>query len=672
MPGRTLAGAHQAHGSHIVGNKGFAGELADCIQNRSAQCRGACRKIGQQALLYPLQAEFDIFGLIIPAFPFDHAARNQQKDRSFFQGHGGGFAGGVGKKAKGQAGGSEFGNTRAVAKKAGSMPGACITKRAKSFMVTADEGGTGVDACRSFHHAAIEIKTELDHGVGFVDIPPGKQFGPDTTKYFRGGGEDGLVVLAASGNIEQAKQNALRTDSQGVIEVSSDACAVGSSGDFSTLNLWELGRNGLRRWHRLGHTEAEEGTHSTRPRAESSTSSGGEQIIAFQNSEVKMLTFPNLEESKEALSDSIGKFEREFSVDFLQLFLAVLCLCAPGLSQVAALSNQPPVIDAAALVTKFEPYLQELSSKDEFSGVVLVAQAGNPVFQKAYGLQSQEYVVPNHLDTKFNLGSIDKIFTKIAIGQLLEQGKIASIDDKLERYLPDYPNHEAASTVTLRQILTMKSGIGDFFGPEFVNSPKDKFRSITDYLPLFAGQPLAFPPGSKRQYSNGGYIVLGAVIEKLTGQSYYDYVRDHIFKPLGMDNTDFYEGDGVTSNLASGYTREPGSDVPRRNNIYTRPAKGSSAGGGYSTAGDLLKFANAVDAGKIKNPAFDEDVARPANAPFASIRGIGIAGGAPGINAALEAGMPGGYTIVVLSNYDPPSAEVVSSKIREWMGLKDK
>jgi D-alanyl-D-alanine carboxypeptidase len=360
-------------------------------------------------------------------------------------------------------------------------------------------------------------------------------------------------------------------------------------------------------------------------------------------------------------------------LNFIRVMLAVLCLCAPGLAQEAPNPVQPsppaPAIKPAELARKLDAALQELSAKDEFSGVVLVAQKGAPVFQKAYGLQSQEYGVPNNLETKFNVGSIDKIFTEIAIGQLLEQGKIASVDDNLEKYLPDYPNHEAASTVTLRQILNMQSGIGDFFGPDFRSSPKDKFRSIADYLPLFAGKPLAFPPGTKRQYANGGFIVLGAVIEKLTGGSYYDYVRDNIFKPLGMEHTDFYEGDVPTPNLASGYTHRGSESGPRRNNIYTRPAKGSSAGGGYSTAGDLLKFANAMDAGKIKMPSFEEDAPKPPNASLGSMRGIGIAGGAPGLNAALETGLPGGYAIVVLSNYDPPSADEVSGKIHECMGL---
>jgi D-alanyl-D-alanine carboxypeptidase len=363
-------------------------------------------------------------------------------------------------------------------------------------------------------------------------------------------------------------------------------------------------------------------------------------------------------------------------LNFHRAFIAILWLCIPGLSQVVMKTTpphpQPTHVETADLTKQLDAYLLDRSTKDEFSGVVLVAKEGVPVFQKAYGLASREYRVNNGLETKFNIGSIDKVFTKIAIGQLLEQGKISSVDDKLVKYLPDYPNQEVAGAVTLRQILNMKSGIGDFFGPEFSTSAKDKFRTISDYLPLFAGKPLAFPPGTKRQYSNGGYIVLGAVIEKISGQSYYDYVREHVFRPLGMLDTDFYEADIPTANLASGYTHEPGDQsAPQRNNIYTRPARGSSAGGGYSTAGDLLKFAKAMEAATIKNPAFEEGAPKPPNAPFAAMRGVGVAGGAPGLNAALETDLPGGYTIVVLSNYDPPTAEEVSQKIREWMGLPD-
>jgi CubicO group peptidase (beta-lactamase class C family) len=327
----------------------------------------------------------------------------------------------------------------------------------------------------------------------------------------------------------------------------------------------------------------------------------------------------------------------------------------------------------AEAVKSIEKHLDAIVAADEFSGVVLLARGGRPIFQKAYGLASQEYNTPNRIDTKFNLGSINKIFTQIAIGQLVEQGKL-SFDDKLGKYLPDYPNRDAVDKVTIRHLLNMSSGIGDFFGPEFEATPKDRLRKIKDFLPLFASKPLAFEPGSKRLYSNGGYIILGAIIEKVSGQDYYEYVREHIFKPTGMQDTAWYETDIPTPNMASGYTRrDVGSRAGNswRNNLYTRPAKGNSAGGGYSTAEDLLKFASALQTQKLRIPDFREGAAgakqNSSDRNPGSFSGIGIAGGASGINAALEAGEDGDYTSIVMSNYDPPTAEKVGKQIRRLL-----
>ena len=330
--------------------------------------------------------------------------------------------------------------------------------------------------------------------------------------------------------------------------------------------------------------------------------------------------------------------------------------------------DSPARMSESQVIETIDKHLGGIVAADEFSGVVLVAKNNSPLFQKAYGLASREYNVPNRLDTKFNLGSINKIFTQIAIGQLAAQGGL-SLDDKLGKHLPDYPNRDAADKVTVRQLLDMTSGIGDFFGPEFERTPKNRLRTIGDYLALFAAKPLLFEPGAKRQYSNGGYVVLGAIIEKVSGTDYYSYVREHVFKPADMGDTDWYEADLVISNLATGYTKQ-GPDGAgknaRRSNIYTRPARGSSAGGGYSTAQDLLKFVAALRDGRIRIPDFRQTTPAGGQGAGAGGRfgGLGIAGGAPGINAALEADEERGYTIVVLSNYDPPSAENVAREIR--------
>ena len=311
-------------------------------------------------------------------------------------------------------------------------------------------------------------------------------------------------------------------------------------------------------------------------------------------------------------------------------------------------------LSEAGMIEHLNAMIDKRVADDSFSGVVMIAKDGKPIFQRAVGLASKSYNVPNRIDTKFNLGSINKLFTRIAISQLIEQGKL-SLDDTIGKHLPDYPNKEAAEKVTIKHLLDMQSGIGDFFGPKFEATPKNRIRSIKDYLPLFADQPLKFEPGTSRAYSNGGYIVLGAIIEKVTGQSYYDYVRERIFKPAGMENTDSYEVDVVTPNLAMGYRRD--ANGVRVSNVYTTPARGSSAGGGYSTAEDLLKFTIALRTNKLLSEAQTKRTLPG---------GLGVAGGAPGINAELEID-PGGYTVIVLSNYDPPSAANISQQIRKWI-----
>jgi CubicO group peptidase (beta-lactamase class C family) len=331
--------------------------------------------------------------------------------------------------------------------------------------------------------------------------------------------------------------------------------------------------------------------------------------------------------------------------------------------------DEPPDLSApttpmteAEMLKELNTFMDGISVKDEFSGVVLLMKGQKPIFHKAYGLASKEYNVPNRVDTRFNLGSINKFLTRIAIEQLQGKGEL-SLEDPIGKYLPDYPNKEAAEKVTIRHLLEMTSGIGDFFGEKYQSTPKDRIRTLSDYLLLFGDNPLLFEPGTNRQYSNGGYIVLGLIIEKVSGQTYFDYVRDHVYKIAGMGNTTHLEADVPTQNVASGYTNNwDGNDhpgEPKRNNIYTRPARGSSAGGGYSTIDDILKLVVALKANKLLAPKTSEEI---------NHHGIAIAGGAPGINALVETNPETDYIIIVLSNYDPPAADKVARKINSFLG----
>ena len=337
----------------------------------------------------------------------------------------------------------------------------------------------------------------------------------------------------------------------------------------------------------------------------------------------------------------------------------------------------PPMTLAEALST-IEREMAQRAAADRFSGVVFISQHGTVPYLKAWGLASREFGSPNRTDTKFNLGSINKIFTKTAIAQLLEKKKI-SLDDTLGRLLPDYPNKDAAAKVTLRQIVAMRSGIGDFFGPKFEKTPKDAFRRNADFLPMFAAEPLAFEPGAEERYSNGGYVVLGEIVARVSGLDYHEYIRRNVFGPAGMASSDSYEADAVVPNLAEGYTRNwdenDHAGEPLRKNIYTRPARGGAAGGGYSTAEDLLRFVEALQSGKLLSaPYIEWMLGGPepsAGAPPAPRKGgrggMGYAGGAPGINAALEFGGAAEPVIIVLANLDPPAAVDASKMIRRFL-----
>ncbi len=190
----------------------------------------------------------------------------------------------------------------------------------------------------------------------------------------------------------------------------------------------------------------------------------------------------------------------------------------------------------AEAVAALRAYLDKAIAADHFSGAALLAQNGKVVFEQAYGLANREKKTPNQLNTQFRIGSMNKMFTAVAIIQLVQSGKI-KLTDPLSKFLPDYANKDLASKVTIHHLLTHTGGTGDFFGQEF-DAHRLELRTLDDYVKLYEKRPLQFEPGARWEYSNFGFLLLGVVIEKVTGQSYYDYVREHVFKPSGMTLTD--------------------------------------------------------------------------------------------------------------------------------------
>jgi D-alanyl-D-alanine carboxypeptidase len=305
----------------------------------------------------------------------------------------------------------------------------------------------------------------------------------------------------------------------------------------------------------------------------------------------------------------------------------------------------------------------ERAGADEFSGAVLVARDGKVLLEDALGLSDREAGIPNSLDTRFRIGSMNKMFTAVATLELVEAGKL-SLDDPIGRHLPDYPNEEVSSKVTVRHLLTHTGGTGDIFGPQFERN-RLELREHSDYVKLYGSRGPSFEPGARFEYSNYGFVLLGAIIEAVSGASYYDYVRENVFEPAGMTSTDSFPESEDVPNRSLGYMR-PSPGGAWEPNADTLPWRGTAAGGGYSTVGDLLRFARALSSGTLISEAMLAEATRPqSEEPYGygfdsrgegSLRSYGHSGGAPGMNGELRVFPELGYVVVSLSNLDPPAA----------------
>ncbi len=340
---------------------------------------------------------------------------------------------------------------------------------------------------------------------------------------------------------------------------------------------------------------------------------------------------------------------------------------------------EPSHLSQAALISALQARLTSASVAGRFSGVVLVAKYDAPVFERAYGLADRERNIPNTVDTRFRIGSMNKMFTATAVLQLVQAGKVA-LDAPLGTYLPDYPNADAAK-VTIRQLLTHTGGTGDIFTPEF-DAHRLDLKTLDDYEKLYGKRGLAFPPGSKYEYSNYGFILLGLVVERVSGQSYYDYVREHVYEPAGMTSTGSEPEEVAVPNRSIGYTIGSGGNVVP--NTDTLPYRGTSAGGGYSTAGDLLKFAKSLQAHRLLEAAYTDmlttgkvDAGDGFKYGFGfgdsivnGIRCFGHTGGAPGMNGALSICPADGYVVIALANLDPPAATGIEDFVTKRLPLR--
>ncbi|MFD2763501.1 serine hydrolase domain-containing protein [Micromonospora eburnea] len=323
----------------------------------------------------------------------------------------------------------------------------------------------------------------------------------------------------------------------------------------------------------------------------------------------------------------------------------------------------------------YDRFVAGRAAQDMFSGTVLIAHHGQPVLVRAYGMANKDQSIPNRPDTVFWLASITKTFTALAIAQLVEQGKMA-FHDTLGTHLDGFAT-EVAGTVTVHQLLTHTSGVGRpaVGGGTPPGLDWNSFDEVMDgTLALIRQAPLQFTPGTRYAYSNDGFFVLGAIVAKVTGQSYFDYIRQHVFSPAGMAHTDFYGRPQVLANnaIARPYsTQRDGTRGDFATSPYA-PFSTGPAGGAYSTLSDLLAFARALTAGKLLNPAFVDLItsgkhALPPSEPPAQVefygygylntilnnrRIVGHSGSGPGAANRLDIYPDLNWASIVLSNYD--------------------
>jgi CubicO group peptidase (beta-lactamase class C family) len=326
------------------------------------------------------------------------------------------------------------------------------------------------------------------------------------------------------------------------------------------------------------------------------------------------------------------------------------------------------ILTEGQIVSRMESLLDMLAMADVYSGVVLIAKDDRVLLQKAYGYASRDPKVSNTIDTRFNMGSIGKLFTTVAVAQLFENGEL-SLDDPVAMYLgPDWILEEIGEEVKIKHLLTHTSGLGDYLeNPQFQAAAKH-LSTLNDHRLFVVDEQLLFEPGSRKSYSNTGFLLLGAIVEKVSGQSYQDYLKMRVFEPAGMAvdfDVVFVDGEFPAPNFAIGYSIEYSEQgVMWKDNIGLLDiTRAGPAGGGHITAGDLFRFSAALKkdlliAEETKSLFWGRNP--EPNAPHHGYgfqvetrKGetmIGHGGSHDGFGAMLRLYLNSGYTFIVFSN----------------------
>lgn len=351
-------------------------------------------------------------------------------------------------------------------------------------------------------------------------------------------------------------------------------------------------------------------------------------------------------------------------------------------------SDLPPTLDDAALAQAARQSVQVLAQRDLFSGVLLVARGNQPLVVATAGQADRERGTGFTERTRFSLGSLSKLFTGVAVAQLVERG-LLSYDDRVGRFFPDYPQATVRERVSVGMLLAHRSGLGDFLDRRPPDMMRRGLLRAEELLPLFERDAPAFEPGSEWSYSNAGLALAGAIVERVSGEAFPDYLRRHVFAPAGMTDSDPNFVPAPDEGLATPYSHQAGADAANGTSTVTATASwrtvprdlGSPAGGAVSSARDLMRFATALrDGTLLKPPSLAHLIQARGTTPWGTAYGYatvvqnllgstlhGHGGGYHGVSTELYMVAASDLTVLALSNQDPNAAEWATQKARAWV-----